>query len=422
MKTILESWKQFLNEEEKQTIITFDFDDTLKHTFDPEFGWTNEGATPFSRMAVKLSKRYPSYIVTSRMDREDSREEIQKLVEEIGLEIKDIYMVGGKGGGRKYPKLIELGSTVHFDDDDEEWKDIEEHAPHITVGKIDWETGKLENEKEIIDALKMVKEDFQDDVRRGHEKMKRRLTRGGGSKVKVKGYKLAPVSRSKSAPPGYGGSLEEAQEDDEDLYDFEYEFGGWDLPPEEEREEKKGGLETWSDEEKLNFLYYLAMVYVERGDIKKNPQDYVFITPKIEDLPTSKLFPKAKGKKTGALFMRWKIADPPLEAVYVDKETFDNDFLESVHDFMHEIQHVNQYHSWDSLKDKQKKDYMVKFGVNPKTKVKGFGDLVKAYYERGGSYQEAPHELEAIEFQRKMFKDLSWLSQEFIDWWRKNEE
>lgn len=383
MKTILESWKQFLNEEKNQIIITFDFDDTLKHTYDAEFGWSNEGATPFSKMAVELSKRYPSYIVTSRQPREDSRKEIEDLVNEIGLNILDIHMVGGD----KYPKLIELGSTIHFDDDEEEWELIEKNAPDIKIGKIDWETGELINKDEIMSKPEEMQEDFQDDVKRRHEKMKRKLTRGGGSRVKVKGYKLAPVTRSKSAPPGYGGSLEEQEESDY-------------IP-----------MSKWTHEEKENFIFWLAMVYIKKGETKENPQDHIIIIDDIDER-----FPESKMHNFKTTAQYYRIAG--IEITYLDRETFEKDFLQTASDFVHEIEHINQFHTWDSLTKKQKQSYKKRIGLDPDLPVEHFGNLTKAWYKKGGSYSEAPFEIDAQKFERMMFKKLPGLGQEFIKNWR----
>jgi hypothetical protein len=52
-----------------------------------------------------------------------------------------------------------------------------------------------------------MEEDFQDDVKRNHKKMKIRLLRTGGNKTKSPPFDKDPsMDRSKSAPPGFGGS------------------------------------------------------------------------------------------------------------------------------------------------------------------------------------------------------------------------
>ena len=52
-----------------------------------------------------------------------------------------------------------------------------------------------------------LEEDFQDDVKKGHKKMKIRLLKTGGNKTKAAPFDKDPsMDRSKSAPPGFGGS------------------------------------------------------------------------------------------------------------------------------------------------------------------------------------------------------------------------
>lgn len=52
-----------------------------------------------------------------------------------------------------------------------------------------------------------VTEDFQADVKKGHSKMKRRIIGTGGNKTKAAPFDQDPsMERSKSSPPGFGGS------------------------------------------------------------------------------------------------------------------------------------------------------------------------------------------------------------------------
>ena len=53
-------------------------------------------------------------------------------------------------------------------------------------------------------------EPYQKKVRAAHKKMKIRLIGKGGSNYVSAGMKKPSYKRSKSAPPGFGGSLEEA--------------------------------------------------------------------------------------------------------------------------------------------------------------------------------------------------------------------
>tara|TARA_Y100000310_G_C20683069_1_gene817215 strand:+ start:2898 stop:3311 length:414 start_codon:yes stop_codon:yes gene_type:complete len=57
----------------------------------------------------------------------------------------------------------------------------------------------------VMDAE--IKEDFQQDVKKKHRQMKIRLIGKGGNKKKAAPYDQNPsYDRSKSAPPGFGGS------------------------------------------------------------------------------------------------------------------------------------------------------------------------------------------------------------------------
>jgi hypothetical protein len=59
----------------------------------------------------------------------------------------------------------------------------------------------------INDPPVSLEEDFQDDVKKRHKRMKIRLLKKGGNKVKAAPYNQDPsMERAKSAPPGFGGS------------------------------------------------------------------------------------------------------------------------------------------------------------------------------------------------------------------------
>jgi len=63
--------------------------------------------------------------------------------------------------------------------------------------------------KQFCDNLN-EEEPFQKAVKKKHKKMKIRLVGKGGNNYKVKGMTKPSYKRSKSAPPGFGGSLEES--------------------------------------------------------------------------------------------------------------------------------------------------------------------------------------------------------------------
>ena len=62
----------------------------------------------------------------------------------------------------------------------------------------------------ILDAIGLVQEDFQQNVKKGYSKLKFKLIGQGKNTYNVGGKMEKPsYKRSKSAPPGFGGSLEE---------------------------------------------------------------------------------------------------------------------------------------------------------------------------------------------------------------------
>ena len=134
MKLLLENWREYLKEEE-QKVVTFDFDDTLSLShYDPDldYGWVYDGPhKPFIEKLFKhLSEGHTVYIVTSRHgDRElDSLENpdqraVQEFLDEHGIKVSGVFFTDGK---LKVQKLLELGSSLHHDDDPEEIAAAEE--------------------------------------------------------------------------------------------------------------------------------------------------------------------------------------------------------------------------------------------------------------------------------------------------------
>jgi len=116
-------------------VVTVDFDDTLKMT---------EDGTPNPIVIKKINKLRNKvdkiYIVTSRRNSWDNRLEINEFVDENNLKIDGIYLTNFAD---KWYTLEKLGSDLHFDDDDEEWRTISEHLPEIKLMKVDHNTGKI---------------------------------------------------------------------------------------------------------------------------------------------------------------------------------------------------------------------------------------------------------------------------------------
>lgn len=116
-------------------VVTVDFDDTLKMTEDGN-------PNPFViQKIIKLSKKSDKiYIVTSRRDTWDNKLEINDFVEKNNLPIDGIHLTSFAD---KWYTLEKLNSDMHFDDDKDEWKTIEENLPQLQLMKVDHETGKI---------------------------------------------------------------------------------------------------------------------------------------------------------------------------------------------------------------------------------------------------------------------------------------
>jgi len=125
MKKLLENWNKYLL---KEDVVSFDFDDTLLSTD----GTGTLGHDMIDRMHKYVSQGHKVVIVTSRKESSANRKYIDKFVKENDLPVDAIFLVGGD----KYNTLIELETSVHFDDDDREIELINRHAPHIKAVKV----------------------------------------------------------------------------------------------------------------------------------------------------------------------------------------------------------------------------------------------------------------------------------------------
>ena len=151
MKLILESWRQFINEAEESgtKTITVDFDDTIKMTEDDRPNpIVIEKIRKFKAEGAKV------YIVTSRKDTRDNFLHIDDFLDSNDVPHDGIHLTNMKD---KWYTVNELGSGMHFDDDDEEFKAIKHHIDefpedkqNIKLMKVDWQTGKVKEWKEDL--------------------------------------------------------------------------------------------------------------------------------------------------------------------------------------------------------------------------------------------------------------------------------
>jgi len=128
MKQILKEWRKYIAEEDnlEQNIYSFDFDNTLirYHTLedgDVEYlGPHEENIALLKDLAAQGNK---IIIVTSRSKRKgpkmpwDDAPSPEEAIQEFELPVEEVHYTYGN---LKADKLMELGVTKHWDDDDEE--------------------------------------------------------------------------------------------------------------------------------------------------------------------------------------------------------------------------------------------------------------------------------------------------------------
>jgi len=128
MKLLLENWRKYLKEEDnlEQNIYSFDFDNTLiryqtLEDGDVEYlGPHEENIALLKDLAAQGNK---VIIVTSRCKPTrpkydwDKAPTPEEAIQEFGLPVEEVHYTYGN---LKADKLIELGVTKHWDDDDDE--------------------------------------------------------------------------------------------------------------------------------------------------------------------------------------------------------------------------------------------------------------------------------------------------------------
>ena len=129
-------------------VITFDFDDTIIHSqYDNYWGFV-DGKPNYE--IIKLIKNYKKsgnkvYIVTSRNKSEKDLEQefpvghpahlmtIQEFLNNFNVKVDDVLYTNGDF---KWETLLEIGSNIHYENDDEEISYIMEYAPNIKIIKV----------------------------------------------------------------------------------------------------------------------------------------------------------------------------------------------------------------------------------------------------------------------------------------------
>ena len=123
--------------------------------------------------------------------------------EETNLDVKDLQYVS-KVGRDTFYKCSRPKGDIKLQK--------EEHTDYKWIKPTDLGDYQMRDtlKKAIEKSNEAITEDFQQTVKKGYRKMKMRLISTGSNKYNVGGkMKKPPTARSKSAPAGFGGSLEE---------------------------------------------------------------------------------------------------------------------------------------------------------------------------------------------------------------------
>ena len=128
MKNLIKKWHKFISENKEKKVVTFDFDDTLSlaHFDHDESEWIHDG--PHIPFIEKLKQHKAAgetvFVVTSRHESNESsamahpeQRAVQEFLDEHGIKVDGVYFTNGQ---LKVEKLLELGTSLHHDDDPEE--------------------------------------------------------------------------------------------------------------------------------------------------------------------------------------------------------------------------------------------------------------------------------------------------------------
>jgi len=197
-------------------IVSFDFDSTIEAKKpDPDDPTGMRIADGIDPRAIKLIEKERAdgnevIIVTSRLDPEDNRahyksEEVFETAKELGID--KIYFTGGED---KVHTLIKLGVIRHYDDDPHEINAIKKLSPEIETPEMFVPAKEREDIEEIIKEIVLQElEAYQRKIQKGYVKKRNKYLTTGPQKTSGTPYTIKPKkTRSKSAPPGFGGSEE----------------------------------------------------------------------------------------------------------------------------------------------------------------------------------------------------------------------
>jgi len=128
MKFLLENWRKYLKEEDnlEQNIYSFDFDNTLiryETLEDGDVEYLGPHEKNIALLKDLAEQGHKIIIVTSRSRPNkpkfdwDKAPTPEEAIQEFGLPVEEVYYTHGD---LKAQKLLELGVSKHWDDDEEE--------------------------------------------------------------------------------------------------------------------------------------------------------------------------------------------------------------------------------------------------------------------------------------------------------------
>jgi len=194
--------------------VSFDFDSTIlkKEWSEEEEMEVPVGLDPIAAKLIQQERAAGNdvIIVTSRYGPKPAfgqdNEDLFKIAND--LKIEDVYFTNGKD---KVQTLLDLGIVRHYDDDPHEHKAIKDKKAKIELPQMFLREDKKQPHIKIL-IRKMILQElevYQRKIRKGYVKKRNRYLSGGPQKTGGAPYTIKPKqTRSKSAPPGFGGAEE----------------------------------------------------------------------------------------------------------------------------------------------------------------------------------------------------------------------
>lgn len=194
-----------------QPTVSFDFDSTiLKKEWDEEEGMdVPVGLDPIAANLIKKERNAGNkvIIVTSRYGRKPAfgrnNDDLLEIAYDLGIE--DVYFTNGED---KVKTLLDLNAIRHYDDDPREHKAIKDKKAKIELPTMFLRENKKEPAIKIL-IRKLVLQEleaYQKKIQKGYVKKRNKYLTTGPQPAGTPYNKKPKQTRSKSAPPGFGGS------------------------------------------------------------------------------------------------------------------------------------------------------------------------------------------------------------------------